>query len=293
MSAGTTADASPARGRVVLVGTPIGNLGDLSPRAVAVLAEAETICCEDTRRTRALLTAAGIASGARLVALHAHNEQQAADEAVRRAAAGATVAVVTDAGMPGISDPGERIVAAAVAAGVPVDVVPGPTAAVSALVVSGLPAGRWSFEGFLPRSGGERAARIAAVASDERTTIVYEAPHRVARTLDDLRAACGDDRPVAAAREITKLHEEVWRGRLADAVSWVAANPPRGEWVLVLGGAPPAPARPDAVADALGSALDAGVDRRSAVAEVARSLGVPKRVVYDAALALPWPAPPH
>lgn len=279
-----------AGGRVVLVGTPIGNLGDLSPRAQEILQQADVICCEDTRRTRALLSAFGIPAGSRLRALHAHNEAAAADAAVRQAAAGATVAMVSDAGMPGISDPGERLVAAAVAAGVPVDVVPGPAAAITAVVLSGLPAGRWCFEGFLPRQGQARAQRLAAVAVDERTTVIYESPHRVARTLEDLRQACGDDRPVACVRELTKLHQEVWRGSAAGAVRWLEDHPPRGEWVVVVGGAPPVSVGADAVADALGAALDAGVDRRRAVADVARTLKVPKRQVYDAALAMPWPA---
>lgn len=275
-------------GRVVLVGTPIGNLGDLSPRAVEVLSAADVICCEDTRRTRALLSAAGIPAGRRLVPMHAHNEAAAAARAVERAAGGEVVVVVSDAGMPGISDPGERVVAAAVAAGVEVDVVPGPAAAIGALVVSGLPAKRWAFEGFLPRRGGERAQRLVAVAADDRTTIIYEAPHRVARTLADLTEACGGDRPVAFVRELTKLHQEVWRGDLHGAVRRVADpdHSPRGEWVLVVGGAPPVPAGPDDVAAALAAALDAGVDRRQAVADVAADLGVAKKVVYAAAVAL-------
>ena len=287
-----TGRPSPPGGRVVLVGTPIGNLGDLAGRAAEVLRHADVVCCEDTRRTRALLSALGIPAGGRLVALHAHNEATAAATAVARAAGGATVAVVTDAGMPGISDPGERVVAAAIAAGVEVDVVPGPAAAVTALVVSGLPAGRWCFEGFLPRQGRPRAERIAAVAADERTTVIYEAPHRVARTVADLRGACGDDRAVACCRELTKLHQEVWRGSLAGAAAWMAEHPPRGEWVLVLAGASPPPPGDGDVAGALGAALATGADRRSAVASVARALKVPKRDVYDAALGMPWPEAP-
>ncbi len=279
----------PETGRVILVGTPIGNLGDISLRAVEELRRADVVCCEDTRRTRGLLSALGVPAGSRLMALHAHNEAGAAEVAVRRAAAGATVAVVTDAGMPGISDPGERLVAAAIAAGVPVDVVPGPAAAVAAVVISGLPAQRWCFEGFLPRSGRARAQRLAAIAGDERTTVLYEAPHRVLRTLEDLVEACGAQRPVTCARELTKLHQELWRGELAGALRWVEEHPPRGEWVVVVGGAPAAAVGEDAVGEALGAALDAGVDRRSAVAEVARSLDVPKRRVYEAALTMTWP----
>lgn len=272
-------------GRVVVVGTPIGNLGDLSPRAVAALAAADVICCEDTRRTRQLLTAAGL-QARRLEALHAHNEAAAVERAVRSALGGKTVALVSDAGMPVISDPGERLVRAAADAGVPVEVVPGPSAALAGLVVSGLPAGRFCFEGFLPRKGAERAARLAALAVEPRTSVLYEAPHRVARTFDDLTVVCGPDRPVVAARELTKLHEQVWRGTLEEAVAWVSAVEPRGEWVLVLGGAPEtAPAGGDVDA-ALRVRLAGGMERRAAVADVAASLGVARRLVYQAALDL-------
>src|SRR5207237_812656 len=153
---------------------------------------------------------------------------------------GQRVAVVSDAGMPGISDPGERLVRAALDAGFAVEVVPGPSAAISALVVSGLPAGRFAFEGFLPRKGSGRTERVVAVATERRTVVVYEAPHRLARTLADLAAACGGDRRVVLARELTKLHEETWRGTLAEAVDHVTEVAPRGEYVVVLDGAPPA-----------------------------------------------------
>ncbi|MDQ2754879.1 MAG: 16S rRNA (cytidine(1402)-2'-O)-methyltransferase [Actinomycetota bacterium] len=220
--------SSPARaGRVILVGTPIGNLGDLSPRAVSTLAGADVICCEDTRRTGRLLQSAGIIAS-RLLALHQHNEAAASEQAVRLASEGATVAVVTDAGMPGISDPGARIVETAVAAGVLVEVVPGPSAFVAALVASGLDAARFCFEGFLPPKGGERTARLSVLANETRTVVLYEAPHRVAKTLHDLRAVCGGERRVSVGRELTKLHEEIWRGNLDGALAWVSAAPPRG-----------------------------------------------------------------
>ncbi|HLI00621.1 MAG TPA: 16S rRNA (cytidine(1402)-2'-O)-methyltransferase [Acidimicrobiales bacterium] len=274
-------------GRIVLVGTPIGNLGDLSPRAVETLRSADLICCEDTRRTRALLASAGVPAPP-LVALHAHNEVAGAARAVGEARGGATVAVVTDAGMPGISDPGERLVAAAVEAGVEVTVVPGPTAAATALVASGLATDRWCFEGFLPRKGSERAARLRAVAADERTTILYESPHRVAATVADLIEHCGPDRRVALARELTKLHEEVWRGRLAGALTRAEEGESRGEWVLVLAGRPPAPEErtDEEIEAALQALLAAGEDRKSAVAAVATRLGVARRRVYDLAVRL-------
>jgi 16S rRNA (cytidine1402-2'-O)-methyltransferase len=271
---------------VVLVGTPIGNLGDLSKRAVELLSSADLICCEDTRRTRVLLSAAGIPA-VPLLALHAHNEAAGAAQAVAAAAGGSTVAVVSDAGMPGISDPGERVVAAAVAAGVEVTSVPGPTAAVTALVLSGLPADRWCFEGFLPRKGSLRRARLAAVAADERTSILYESPHRVGATVADLLEVCGPDRPVAFGRELTKLHEEIWRGTLVEAVTRAEEGEPRGEWVIVLAGkeAPDPSEVTDAqIAEEITNRVEAGADRREAVASTAEALGIPRRRAYDIAV---------
>jgi 16S rRNA (cytidine1402-2'-O)-methyltransferase len=272
-------------GSLVLVATPIGNLGDLSARAVETLAGADAIACEDTRRTRRLLTAAGI-SGKPLVAVHDHNESQQVRWLLQRLDGGERIALVSDAGMPGIADPGERLVAAAAAAGHRVEVVPGPSAAVAALVISGLPTGRWCFEGFLPRKGSGRTERLAALAREPRTTVLYEAPHRVRQTVDDLVRACGPDRAVALAREMTKLYEETWRGPLAGAAEHLAATEPRGEYVLVLAGASAEPVTADEVDTALRARLAAGETRRDAVAAVADSLGVSKRAVYDAALKL-------
>ncbi len=200
---------------------------------------------------------------------------------------GLRVALVTDAGMPSISDPGERLVTAAAAAGHRIEAVPGPSAALAALVVSGLPTGRFAFEGFLPRKGAARAERLAELAHERRTTVLFEAPHRVRQTVADLVAALGPLRAVAIARELTKLHEEVWRGSLGDAVAHLEEQEPRGEYVLVLAGAPPpAPPGPDAVEDALRARLAGGSDKRSAIAEVAAELSLPKRHVYDVATRL-------
>ena len=271
-------------GRIVIVGTPIGNLGDLSPRARDSLAGADVIFCEDTRRTRKLLSAAGVAAP-RLVAMHEHNEAAASAQAVSLAAAGETVAVATDAGMPGVSDPGERIVALAAAEGIPVEVVPGPAAFVAALAGSGLPTARFCFEGFLPRRGRERHQRIEEVAAESRTVVLYEAPHRVAATLRDLAAVCGEGRRVSIGRELTKLHEEFWRGTLGGAVEWTSAEEPRGEWVLVVEGAPPAAAAgDDQVRSALRERMAAGDSRRTAVDAVARQLSLPRRRVYELSL---------
>ncbi len=267
----------------MLVGTPIGNLGDLAPRAVEALEAASVIAAEDTRRTRALLTHAGVAlSSRRLVALHAHNEAEMAARLVEEMVAGARVAYVTDAGMPGISDPGERLVAAAVARGLAVQVVPGPSAALSALVLSGLPTARFVFEGFLPRKGAERTARLAALAAEGRTVVLFESPRRLTATLADLARALGPDRPVAVARELTKVFEAVWRGSLGEAA---AGGPePRGEQVIVIG--PPAPAaQPEdgEIVDALRAELGRGASKRDASTAVAGRLGVSRRRAYELA----------
>ncbi len=273
-------------GEVVLVATPIGNLGDLAPRAVATLAEVDVIVCEDTRRTRALLSAAGVPlGGRRLVSMHGHNEAARVEDVLGWVARGRRVAVVSDAGTPGISDPGSRLVAAAARAGVAVTGVPGPSAVLAALVLSGLPTDRFCVEGFLPRKGPERRRRLGALVAERRTTVVLEAPGRVAATLAELASVLGP-RPVAVARELTKVHEEVWRGPLDEAAAAFADRPARGEVVLVLGGAPePPPATDESVAEAVARRLAAGDSTGAAAEAVAEWLGVPKRRAYEAAVA--------
>jgi 16S rRNA (cytidine1402-2'-O)-methyltransferase len=271
---------------LVLVATPIGNLGDLSPRAVEALRAAALVCCEDTRRTGKLLHHAGIS--ARMAVANEHTEAARIGEVIDLITAGETVVLVSDAGTPGISDPGERLVRAVVDADLPVSAVPGPAAVVMALVISGLPTSRFVFEGFLPRSGGERTERLTDVAAERRTTVLYEAPHRLVRTVTDLCDRCGGDRRIVLARELTKLHEQVWRGTLADAVAHVALVEPRGEYVLVVeGAAAPAEADDDAIRDALRAALARGDTRKDAVATVTAALGAPKRRVFDLATSLP------
>jgi 16S rRNA (cytidine1402-2'-O)-methyltransferase len=272
--------AAPTAGRLVIVATPIGNLGDLSPRAVEALAVADVVACEDTRRTGRLLEHAGI-SGRTLITVNDHTEAGRVRDVLERLDRGEVVAVVSDAGLPGISDPGERLVAAAVSAGHRVEVVPGPSAGVTALVMSGLPAGRHCFEGFLPRKGSGRSERLAELAGERRTIVLYEAPHRLERTLRDLADVCGADRRVVVARELTKLHEEVWRGTLTAAVERCGEVAPRGEYVVVLDGAPPvAEADDEAVRYALAEALDQGMTTRDAVSAVAARLGVARRRAY-------------
>jgi 16S rRNA (cytidine1402-2'-O)-methyltransferase len=280
-----TGDLAP--GTLVLVSTPIGNLGDLTPRAVETLAHADVVCCEDTRRTRGLLTHAGV-TGVKLLSLHGHNEMARVDTVLALLAQGRTVAVVSDAGTPVVSDPGERLVAAAAAAGAIVTVVPGPSAVLAALAVSGLSADRFCFEGFLPRRGGDRRRRIAAVAGTPSTTVLFEAPGRLVATLGDLIDACGPDRPVVVAREMTKLHEEVWRGPVGEAAATFAGREVRGEIVIVLGGDPASGGAPDdvVVAEALRARLEAGDTLRDAAGQVAGELGVSRRRAYDLALEL-------
>jgi 16S rRNA (cytidine1402-2'-O)-methyltransferase len=269
----------------VLVGTPIGNLGDLSPRAIEELGAADAIACEDTRRTGRLLAHAGITAKSLLV-VNDHTEATVVEGVLARLGRGERVAVVSDAGMPGISDPGERLVAAAATAGFAVEVVPGPSAAITALVGSGLAAGRFVFEGFLPRKGAGRTERLRALAGERRTMVLYEAPHRLARTLDDLAGVLGGTRRVVLARELTKLHEELWRGTLAEAIQRCADVEPRGEYVVVLDGAPaPLDATDADITAALADARRAGASTKDAVAEVIDRLGVAKKRVYALATA--------
>ena len=268
-------------GSLVLVGTPIGNLGDLSPRAVEALASADLVCCEDTRRTGRLLQRAGV-HAPRLRRVDEHSEREAVSEVCELLSSGARVALVTDAGMPTVSDPGNRLVSACVAGGHEVTVVPGPSAAVAALAVSGLAEGRYAFEGFLPRKGRARSERLAEIAGERRAVVLFESPHRLRACLDDLAATCGPDRRAAVARELTKLHEEVVRGRLAELCEWAAGSPVRGEVTVVVEGAPDdeRPATDDELLAAAAILLDAGATRRDAAAAVATSRGVSRRRVH-------------
>ncbi|MGA1362204.1 MAG: 16S rRNA (cytidine(1402)-2'-O)-methyltransferase [Ilumatobacteraceae bacterium] len=268
-----------------LVATPIGNLDDMPPRGVEVLRAATMILCEDTRHSGRLFSHFGI-SGARLVVANDHTEHDAASTMLETLAGGDVVAVVTDAGTPGVSDPGERLVRAAVAAGHAVHAVPGPAAFVMAATLSGMPTARIAFDGFLPRSGAERRVALTEVARERRTTVLYEAPHRLARTVDDLRAACGGRRRVAIARELTKMHENVWRGTLDEAVAHVASGEPRGEYVIVIEPAPrqTADASDADIAAELRARLAAGLSKRDAVNEVTAALGVPRSRVYAMSL---------
>ncbi len=270
-------------GKLILCGTPIGNLEDMSPRAERSLREADVVACEDTRRTRKLLTHFGIRAKD-LVVYHEGNERRQASGLFERILSGETVVLVSDAGMPGLSDPGYRLVKLCADQGVTVEVVPGPSAAVAALAISGLPPGRFAFEGFFPRKRGDRRRRIEDLVTEPRTMIVYESPHRIEETLEDLMELLGE-RPAALARELTKMYEEVRRGTLAALLDGVRSEPPRGEIVLVIGGAvqghkeTPSPGE---LARMVRVLMEDGTDRKEAMHTVAREAGVPKRVVFDA-----------
>lgn len=273
-----------SRGALVLVATPIGNLGDISPRAIDALKSADIICCEDTRHSGKLLAHFGV-TGKKLMVINEHTEYDAREEIVGLVSSGSNVALITDAGTPGISDPGERLVVAVIASGGKVTAVPGASALTMALVTSGLPTSRFVFEGFLPRSGVERTDRIAMATTEPRTTVFYEAPHRLVKTLSDLTTACGAMRGVVLARELTKLHEEIWRGTLQDANMLVAKTEPRGEYVIILEPAkPPAPPTNEELLAAIRAEIAKGVSRKDSAARVSARFGVAKRTVYELAL---------
>jgi 16S rRNA (cytidine1402-2'-O)-methyltransferase len=272
-------------GKLILCATPIGNLEDFTDRARRVLAEADVIACEDTRRTRKLLSHFGI-SARRLVVYNEATERRRAEELVEAIDRGWTVVLVSDAGMPGLSDPGYRLVRACADAGKTIEIVPGPNAAVSALAISGLAPGRFVFEGFLPRRSQERTRRLEELAHEPRTLVFYESPHRIEGCLQDMATAFGGERRAALARELTKLHEEVRRGTLDELLASATADPPRGEIVVVVEGAAPGErsVEPAELANRARELMAAGVPRAEALQTVARTMGVPKRMVFDALL---------
>ena len=267
---------------IILAATPIGNLGDASQRLIGALENAQVVASEDTRTTQRLLAALGIQNRPRLIALHDHNEKARAAELVELARA-TDVLLLSDAGMPTISDPGFGVVATAAGAGVAVSVLPGPSAVLAALAVSGLPTDRFTFEGFVPRKAGERRSALSALGAERRTMVFFESPSRLATTLADMAAAFGADRPAVVCRELTKLHEEVRRGPLSDLAAW-ADDGVRGEIVIVVGGAAgPARSFEDAVAY-VSDLLAQGKRLKDACAEVAAASGHSSRELYNASL---------
>lgn len=281
------ATATPG-GAIVLAATPVGNAADASPRLAELLATADVIAAEDTRRLRRLLATLKITPVGQVLSYYDANERDRSAELVEQAAHGARVAVVSDAGMPTISDPGYRVVALAAERGVTVTAVPGPSAVLMALAVSGLPVDRFCFEGFLPRRQGERATRIAELVREPRTMVFFEAPHRVATALQALADGFGGQRRAAVCREMTKTYEEVRRGTLAELVAW-ARDGVLGECTVVVAGASPQERRmaqgltgPEQWATAVRDRQTAGLDRRAAIAAVAQEAGVSRRLVYQA-----------
>ncbi len=258
----------------------------MSPRAAQTLADAHIIACEDTRRTRKLLSHLGL-TAREMVVYNDSTERRRAPELADAVARGRVVVLVSDAGMPGLSDPGFHLVKLCAEKALPIEIVPGPNAALSALAISGLAPGRFVFEGFLPRRSGERKRHLAELAQEKRTLVFYESPHRLASCLQDIADVLGEDRPAAVARELTKMHEEVRRGTLAELATWAAKAPPRGEMVVVVSGAV-GDSKPEVSDDDLAGAakelMGSGVPRSQALSEVAREMGVPRRKVFNALL---------
>ena len=272
-------------GRIVLAATPIGNTADASARLRTALTDADVVAAEDTRRLRDLARRLEIAVTAEVVAVHDHNEADRAHYLVERAQAGALVVVVSDAGMPTVSDPGFRVVEAATAAGVEITVLPGPSAVLTALALSGLPTDRFCFEGFVPRKAGERARMLAGLVTEPRTMVFFEAPHRLADTLEACVQAWGGERLAAVSRELTKTYEETRRGPLAELAAWTRDVEPRGEIVVTVAGRPMGVASmAELVTEALGR-VAAGERAKDVVADLATTGGVPRRELYAAVLA--------
>jgi 16S rRNA (cytidine1402-2'-O)-methyltransferase len=274
------ATVEPPSGVLVLAATPIGDPQDAAPRLAREIAGADVVAAEDTRRLRRLCADLGVTPSGSVLSYHEHNEAARTPELVERLVAGGRVVVVTDAGMPSVSDPGYRLVDAAVAAGVRVTCVPGPSAVLMALAVSGLPVDRFCFEGFLPRKAGERSRVLEALAEEGRTMVFFEAPHRIDATLLAMAAAFGEGRRAAVCRELTKTYEEVRRGGLSELAAW-AADGVRGEITVVVAGAPPRASSVDEVLELVRERVAAGERLKDVCADLAASTGLSKKVLYD------------
>jgi 16S rRNA (cytidine1402-2'-O)-methyltransferase len=270
-------------GTLYLVGTPIGNLKDVTDRARETLARADVIACEDTRRTGKLLKSLQVDSPARLVSYFEGNERRRIPHLLEELRAGRDVALVSDGGMPSLSDPGFRLVRACLEAGIAVDVIPGPSAAVAALVVSGLPTDRFSFEGFLSKKPGARRARLEQLSNDARTLVLFESPQRLTTLLRDAARILGPDRPAAVVRELTKLHQEIRRGTL-QGLADETLEEVKGEVTVVIGGAQPAEADLGELATRVNELVDEGLSRKEAATRVAEESGASRRALYDASL---------
>jgi len=277
-------DAPLTPGRLILAGAPLGHPGDASTRLIEALQTVAVIAAEDTRRLRRLTSDLQITVGGRVVSFFEGNEQARVPQLIESLLDGQDVLVITDAGMPSVSDPGYRLVAAAVRQQIPVTALPGPSAVTTALAVSGLPVDRFCFEGFLPRKGGSRRARLAELADEVRTLVFFESPHRIAEAMTDLSDALGPERAAAVCRELTKTYEEVLRGSLAELAQW-SQGEVRGEITIVVAGAASdgrAQLSPDQLAEQVAAREQAGESRKDAIAAVARRTGQAKRLVFDA-----------
>lgn len=280
------AAAAAGGGYIVLAATPIGNFGDASSRLIEWLGSADLIAAEDTRRLHRLVQGLGVTVTGRIISYHEHNELAKTPDLLAQVRDGKTLLMVTDAGMPAVSDPGFRLVEAAVAAGIRVTAAPGPSAVLTALALSGLPTDRFCFEGFLPRKSGERATRLSALKGEQRTMVFFEAPHRLEPMLRALQEAFGADRRAAVARELTKTYEEVLRGPMRELLQWAETTEVRGEIAVVVGGAPDsAPATVEDQVAAVNGLIAQGIRLKEAVAAVAEEEHVSKRELYSAVLA--------
>lgn len=268
--------------RFIVIATPIGNLDDISKRAIDALTSCDVVACEDTRRTSKLLSHIG--TSPRLVVVNEHTEREVTANILAALAEGKTVGLVSDAGMPVVSDPGAWLVNQVIASQYEVDVIPGPSAVLTALVHSGFLSNRFVFEGFLPRKGSARLSQLQQIADEERTIVLFEAPHRLVRSLKDLLDVCGEERDVVLARELTKMHQEIWRGSLDDAVIHCEAKEPRGEYVIVLSGSLPKEIADDVIIGEIKILLARGTSKKEAAATVAKQLGVAKNRAYELAL---------
>ena len=272
-------------GTLYLVPTPIGNLGDISPRMADTMAQADFIAAEDTRVSLKLLNHLGIKKP--MVSYHRHNVETGGQAVISRLMAGENCALVTDAGMPGISDPGEELVVECAALGIDVVVIPGPCALVAALAASGQPTGRFTFEGFLPMNKKNRKAHLDSLRKEERTMIFYEAPHKLSATLEDMAKTFGEERPISLCRELSKLHEEIIRTTIGEAVAYYEERQPKGEFVLVVRGAEPEEEKELTVEDGLAMVMrlrEDGMSLKDAVKQVAKDLGLPRNQLYDMAV---------
>ena len=267
---------------LVVIGTPIGNLGDISERAIKELREVDLICCEDTRRTGKLLNLLNINPRPDLEVVNEHTEEKRANEILNRITAGLRVALVTDAGMPGIADPGQYLIKSAIDHEINLEIVPGPTAGIVALIASGLPTSRFVFQGFIPRKGEERQRRIEEIARDDKTTVIYESGKRIERIIQDLLNICGDERKAIIARELTKMHEEIQRGTLRHLQTKMSDISTKGEFVLILSGISEDHYVSDSLLkEELQEIIGSGKSKRDAVKELTSKYKLSKRRVYD------------